>query len=216
MRDLTFTIEDAVIDRTAAVPLLLFRLRIVNATPEASVTNIQLHCQARIDATQRPYAVAERARLVELFGTEDRWAESLQSLFWAQTWVQVPAFATERHIDLPVACSYDLNVATTKYFYGLASGEVPLVFLFSGTVFYRNDAGYLQMDPISWGKQASFRLPLATWQGLMDIYYPDTAWLRIDREILAALSHYKREHGLTDWNQTLGALLRLQHAEIRP
>ena len=39
------------------------------------------------------------------------------------------------------ACTFDFNVAATKYFDGLEEGEVPSDFLFSGTVFYRTPAG---------------------------------------------------------------------------
>ena len=62
------------------------------------------------------------------------------------------------HVDLPVPCSFDFNVAATKYFYGLEGGEVPLAFLFSGTVFYRDADDFLQMEQIPWSKEAEYRL----------------------------------------------------------
>ena len=38
-------------------------------------------------------------------------------------------------IDVPVPCTFDFNVAMTKYVYGLDDGELPTSLLFSGTVF---------------------------------------------------------------------------------
>lgn len=216
MVELTFTIEGAEVDRYAAAPTLLFKLRVVNGTPAIAVANVQLHCQIRIEATRRPYTSRDREHLVELFGESHRWKETLQSLLWSHMNVQVPAFTGQSMVAIPVHCSFDLNVAITKYFFGLDEGEVPLAFLFSGTVFYRDSNGYLQMDAIPWTKEASYRLPVGVWRALMDFYYPDTAWLRIDREVLDGLYRYKREHGFTGWDDTLRALLTRQREESVP
>ena len=129
----------------------------------------------RIEATRRTYAPEDRERLIELFGVTHRWKDTLQSMLWTHTNVQVPAFDGQRIVELPVPCSFDFNVAATKYFFGIEGGEVPLVFLFSGTVFYRDAGGFLQMDLISWSKEASYRLPVRIWQELMDFYYPNSA-----------------------------------------
>ncbi|MGH6863209.1 MAG: DUF6084 family protein, partial [Methylocella sp.] len=119
-------------------------------------------------------------------------------------------------VELPVPCSFDFNVAATKYFFGLERGEVPLAFLFSGAVFYRDAGGHLQMDQISWSKEASFRLPVRIWQELMDFYYPNTAWLRIDREVFDEIYRYKRDNGFTGFDETLRALMTRQRAESLP
>jgi hypothetical protein len=216
MVDLTFTIEGAEVDRYAAAPTLLFKLRVVNGTPAVAVANVQLHCQIRVETTRRPYTSRDHEHLVELFGESHRWKETLQSLLWCHANVQVPAFTGQSTVALPVLCSFDLNVAITKYLFGLDEGEVPLAFLFSGTVFYRDSNGYLQMDAIPWSKEASYRLPVGVWQALMDFYYPDTAWLRIDREILDELYRYRRKHGFTGWDEALRALLTRQREETVP
>ena len=39
-----------------------------------------------------------------------------------------------------------MEVASSKYLYGLPDGEVPLAFNFNGTVHYRGDDGRLQMS----------------------------------------------------------------------
>ena len=60
---------------------------------------------------------------------------------------------------MPVPCTFDFNVAATKYFHGLSEGDLPLNFLFSGTVFYAGGSERLQVAPISWEKEAKFKLP---------------------------------------------------------
>lgn len=216
MVELTFAIEGAEVDRFAAAPSLNFKLWIASESPSVRVENVLLHCQIRIEPTRRTYTPDEREELTELFGATHRWKDTLQSMLWTHTNVQVPGFDGQRIVELPVPCSFDFNVAATKYFFGLEGGEVPLAFLFSGTVFYRDDGGLLQMDLISWSKEASYRLPVRIWQELMDFYYPNTAWLRIDREVFGELYRYKREHGLTGWDETLRALMTRQRAESLP
>ena len=104
-------------------------------------------------------------------------------------------------------CTYDFNVAATKYFYALSDGEVPITLLFSGTVFYAAADGALQVDQIPWEKEATFRLPVKTWQEMMDLYYPNSAWLRLYRDTFDRLHRYKIRHGLPTWEQALERLL---------
>jgi Family of unknown function (DUF6084) len=211
MVDLDFTPEGAEIEPYAAAPTLFFKVRVTNQTPDVAVQNVSLLCQVRIEATRRSYAAADHERLVELFGEMHRWSETLRSLLWTHTSVQVPAFETDRVVNLPIECCYDFNVAATKYFYGLEGGEVPLALLFSGTVFYRDaEAGSLQMDQISWSKEANYRLPVRLWQDMMDQYYPNSAWLRLDRDVFDEIYQYKRQQGFTTWEQTLHSLLKKQ------
>jgi hypothetical protein len=211
MVDLDFTAEGAEVEPYAAAPTLLFKVRITNRTPSVTIRNVALLCQVRIEAARRNYAPADHERLVELFGETHRWSETLRSMLWTHASVQVPAFDADRIVSLPVECSYDFNIAATKYFYGLEGGEVPLVLLFSGTVFYRDaDEGSLQMDQISWSKETAYRLPVRLWQEMMDHYYPGSAWLRIDREVFDEIYRLKRKMGFTTWEQTLRSLLERQ------
>lgn len=212
MVDLAFSVAGVDIERHAIAPTLLFKLRIASASP-ARVENILLNCQVRIEPTRRRYTADEQERLRDLFGEKQRWGETVHSMLWVHSSAQVPAFDDEVMIDLPVPCSFDFNVAATKYFYGLDSDEVPLTLLLSGTIFYRDDDGRLQMDQIPWSKEADFRLPVRLWRELIDQYYPDSAWLRLDRAAFDALARYKRDHGFTSWEQALHALLERQAME---
>jgi hypothetical protein len=215
MVDLVFTAEDVDVERYAVVPTLIFKLRITNPSPSIDVRNVLLQCQLRIDVTRRCYEQADQERLAELFGEPSRWRETLSSMLWTHATLQVPAFEGECVAGLPVQCSFDFNVAATKYFDGLRGGEVPVSLLFSGTVFYRDADGLLQMDQISWSKQANFRLRVDVWRKMMDLYYPNCAWLRIDREVFDELHRFKRENGFTGWDTALRALLRPQPMERR-
>jgi hypothetical protein len=115
--------------------------------------------------------------------------------------------------ELQVPCTFDFNIGATKYFDGLAGGDIPLLFLFSGTVFYSGREQTLQTARISWSKEARFRLPAATWRSLMEMYYPNTAWLGVRKDIFDRLSEYRTRHGLTNWEQAFEKLLASSQLE---
>lgn len=207
MVDLDFQVEGVEVEKYSASPLLLFSLRVANRTPDVAVQNIQLNCQIRIEPARRRYNDDERERLVELFGGPERWSETLRNLLWAHANVAVPAFHNETRVKLPAPCTHDLNIASGKYFRGLLDGEAPLTFLFSGSVFYREDAGPLQIQQIPWSKETTFRLPVETWQSLLETYYPGVDWLMLDRDVFDRLYRFKRQLGHLSFNDTLNYLL---------
>ncbi|MBV9782733.1 MAG: hypothetical protein JO264_02840 [Acidisphaera sp.] len=216
MVDLDFAVEDATVERHAASPHLAFGLRVINRTPAIAVRNVMLRCQIRIEPTRRPYRPSEKDRLVELFGTPERWGDTLRGFLWTHTGALVPGFDTACRIELPVPCSYDFNIAATKYFHGIEDGEVPLTLLFSGSVFYGDDDGQLQIDQIAWSKEASYRLPVALWHDMMRHYYPNGHWLCLDRDVFERLHAYKRRSGHPTWERALEALLDSVSAEAAP
>ncbi len=210
MPELAFRVEGAEVERFAAAPLIRLRLHVTNVEPAVRIRNVLLQCQIRIEATRRFYGSAEQSRLRELFGEPKDWSHTLRSLLWTHVNVTVPAFAGECIVDLPVPCSYDFNLAIAKYFYGLDAGEVPLLLLFSGTVFYDNAAGALQLDQIAWSKEANFRLPVSLWQEMTAHYYPDGTWLCLSRAVFERIYGYKRAHGFLTFEQALESLLDRQ------
>jgi hypothetical protein len=207
MPDLSFRIESAEVTPFAMAPTLGFGLRVVNATPDETVHNVVLRCQIRIEVTRRPYNAAEERRLGDLFGETSRWGQTLRPMLWTHASMVVPPFTGEILTELPVACTYDFNVAATKYFYGLEGGEVPLDFLFSGSVFHQRADGPLQVAPISWSEEARFRLPVATWQRLIDTYYPNQAWIQLRRDVFDRLYQYKVSHGIPTWEEAVERML---------
>jgi len=205
--DVSFVVEDASVVQFAAVPMLAFRLKVTASTPDRAIHSIALRCQIQIEAPRREYAADERARLVDLFGEPERWGQTLRSLLWTHASAVVPRFTGAAEIELQVPCTFDFNVGATKYFYGLSDGDVPLCFLFSGTVFYEGEDGGLQVAPISWDKEARFRLPQNVWRSLIDTYYPNSAWVVLRRDVFDRLYQLKLREGILTWDETLEHLL---------
>ena len=131
--ELAFAVEGAARLEHTAAPTLSFALRIESSGP---VRSLLLDTQIQIAARRRAYDDAAKERLFELFGPVEQWGSSLRTLLWTRLTSVVPAFGGGTVAQLHVPCSYDLEVAGSRYFDALADGDVPLEFLFSGTVFY--------------------------------------------------------------------------------
>ena len=215
MVDLDFAVEHASVAPHAVAPLLLFSLKVTNRTPEIPVRNVMLRCQVRIEPTRRRYGADEQDRLSDLFGAPHRWGETLHGFLWTHTSALIGAFETDCTFELPVPCSYDFNAAAAKYFHGLADGEAPLSLLFSGSIFYADEDGRLQIDQVSWTKEATYCLPVRLWQDMMRDYYPDGIWLCLGHDAFERLYAYKRQRGFATWEQALDALLPAQLQEAR-
>ena len=208
MPDLTLAIEGAEVVAYAAAPLLAFKVRITNAPIEEVVHTVAMRAQIQIEATRRPYTVQEQERLRDLFGEPDRWSQTLRSMLWTHASVVVPRFSGSVIADIAVPCTFDFNVAATKYFHGLSSGDLPLCFQFSGNVFYQGSDGAMQVAPISWEKEAKYRLPLKVWKDLMDMYYPNSAWLALRKDVFEKLYEYKVREGIPTWEEAIDRLLK--------
>jgi hypothetical protein len=202
---LAFAVTDGARLEHAATPTLRFALRVTSGG--AAVRSILLDTQIRIAATRRAYAPESDDRLFELFGARADWGTTLRSLLWTHTTLVVPPFTGATEVDLLVPCTYDLEVTATRYFDALADGDVPLEFLFSGTVFYSADDGRLQTARLSWELEAEYRLPVAVWRETMDHHFPGTAWLRLDRESHDRLVAYKSRRALPTWAAALDELM---------
>jgi hypothetical protein len=206
MPDLHFGVLSAEAQRYAVSPLLAFKIRVYNASKEP-IHSVALSCQVRIEPARRPYRTEEKPLLADLFGEPARWGQTLRSFLWTHTHTLIHSFTDTIEIDLPVPCTFDFNVAVTKYFHALSEGEVPLSLLFSGTIFYTGVTGNLQVAQVPWSKEASFFLPVRVWQDMMDHYYPNCAWLCLHRDTFEQLLRYKTGRGLPTWEQTLEQLL---------
>ena len=214
MPDLSFGIEGAEPVRYAVTPMLAFKLRVANANPGELIHSVALRCQIQIDVARRRYTADEQARMRDLFGEPERWSQTLRALLWTHASLIVPGFHGSTLVDLPIPCTFDFNVAATKYFDGLSEGEIPLQFLFSGTIFYADESESLQICPISWEQEARFRLPVKVWRDMMETYYPNTVWLNLRRDVFDRLNEYKTQHGIPTWEQALDRMLqRMLRAE---
>ncbi|MFI7130759.1 DUF6084 family protein [Nonomuraea sp. NPDC050153] len=187
----------------AVAPALRFQ---VHLRADAPVRALTLATQIRVDAAARGYDEHARQRLKELFGPPEEFGRNLSSLLWTQTVTHVPAFTGDTSAPITVACTYDFDVAATKYLHGLPDGEVPLRFLFTGTVFYLDD-GRLQAACLPWDTEADFRMPVRVWKDLMDRHFPDTAWIRLERGTFDRLYAHRVRHTLLGWDDAVRSLL---------
>jgi hypothetical protein len=208
MPDLNFQVYEAGVEPYAAAPLLVFKLGIANAEPDEPIHTVALRCQIQIEAARRRYSAEEQERLRDLFGEPERWSQTLRAMLWTHTSIIVTQFAGSAVVDPPVPCTFDFNVAATKYFAGLEGGEIPLCLQFSGTIFYEAEDGALQVAQIPWSKETRYRLPIRVWHDIMGVYYPNGAWLRLRRDVFDRLHRFKMRSGLPTWEQTLESLLR--------
>lgn len=205
MTDLVFDCIGVRAERYAAAPTVTFRLR-VSETSGAGIHALALRCQLRIEPQRRRYSDEEAERLADLFGDRSRWVETLKPLQFADLAVMLPGFQGSTEADLPVSCTYDFEVASAKYFDALADGEVPLLLLFSGTVFTKGPKG-LMVERVPWDKEAVCRMPVRVWREAMDVHFPGTAWIRLRRETFEALQRYKSHRALPTWDDALNTLI---------
>ena len=207
MPELNFEVIGAEAVAYSATPLLAFKLRITNADPNEVVQSVALRCQLQIEATHRKYGAQEQERLLDLFGEPERWSRTLRAMLWTHASTNVPQFQNSIVVDLPVACTFDFNVAAAKYFAGLDDGEVPLNLMFSGTIFYDQDDHGLQIEQIPWDREAKYRLPVRVWKEMIDIYYPNSAWLCLRRDVFEKLSQYKMARGIPTWEEAIESII---------
>jgi hypothetical protein len=205
MAELVFDWIGARAERYSAVPSLTLCLQISETTGQP-VDAIALRCQIRIEPQRRRYSGAEAERLHDLFGDTSRWADTLKPLQFTTVSVMVPGFSGRTQLDLPVPFTYDLEIASTRYFSSLDDGAAPLLLLFSGTVFAHGD-GRLQVQQVPWSKEISCGLPAKVWRESVDAHFPDSAWVTMRRDTLDELMRFKTRHALPTWDATLRALL---------
>jgi hypothetical protein len=213
--ELQFTIEGAEVVPYSAAPLLSFKTRIVNSGREETIHTIAMRAQIQIEVARRKYDSAEQERLRDLFGEPDRWGQTLRNLLWTHASVVVPRFTDSVVAEIPVPCTFDFNVAATKYFHGVTGGDLPLCFQFSGNVFYQGEDEALQVAPISWDKEARYRLPVTVWKSLMDMYYPNSAWLAIHKDTFEKLYQFKVREGIPTWEEAIERALNSLPETVR-
>jgi hypothetical protein len=207
MPDLDFRVESVAPVPFAAAPLLGFRIAVTNATPEQPIYSVALRAQIQLEVTRRRYSEQDQEQLQDLFGAPERWGQTLRNMLWTNASATVAPFTGSTTVEVQVPCTFDFNIAATKYFHGVEAGEIPLCFLFSGTVFYDGGDGTPQVSPISWSKEARFCLPVETWRDMMETYYPNSAWLCLRRDVFERLYQYKIRNGIPTWEAALERIL---------
>jgi hypothetical protein len=190
---------------------LKFKLHVSQSAPAGAqlvpIHAVALQCQIRIEPGRRGYAAPEQDKLLDLFDVPSRWGQTLRPMLWTHAGVGIGPFTDSIVVDLPVPCTFDFNVAVTKYFYALEGGEIPVNLYFSGTMFHEADDGALQVGQIPWDREAAFRLRVSIWKEMMEQYYPNSAWLCLRRDVFDRLYEFKSRHGVPTWEQALERLL---------
>ncbi len=207
MPDLNFRVTGVKPAARGLIPLLHFHVEVNNSPETELIQAVIPQAQIQIQSARRPYDDQEREKLSDLFGTPGRWGQTLRNRLWTHANTTVRPFVQATEAVLPIQCTYDLNITATKYFYALNEGEVPLLFLFSGTIFYAAPDGRLQAQQIPWEKECIYSMPVRIWQELMEYHYPNSAWVSLHRHVFEKLYAYKRSQGLPTWEQTIERLL---------
>jgi hypothetical protein len=228
MTSLTFEVIDARPEPHAAVPTIMLRGRVSESTG-GRVHALVLRVQIRIEPQRRRYAPEEEDRLYELFGAPAQWADSLRPFLWTHVTTTIGGFTGSTEFDLPVPCTYDFEVAGAKYLHALEGGEIPLILLFSGTAFTQAapvsgvgmwapgvagaglpgaGAGGFVAEPIAWNLEAAYRMLVSVWRGVMDLYFPNSGWVRVSRDTLDRLQHFKAAQAVPTWDQAFELLLK--------
>jgi hypothetical protein len=209
--ELAFTVEDAAGLEYAAVPTVRFRLAI-GVPSGAEIRSLLLDVQVQIAARRRSYDDLAQERLSDLFGTPERWGETLRTLPWLRTTVVVPAFTASTTVDVDLPLTYDLEVSASRYLQALDDGAVPLELLFGGTIFYATPEGRLQTALIPWTHEVEHPLPVRVWRETMDRHFPNSAWLRLDRDTYDRLLRYRSRAALPSWERAIDSLLQGEDA----
>jgi hypothetical protein len=215
MPELHFQIEGAEAVPHAATPLIALKLRITNFPATETIHAITLRCQVQIEPAKRRYVPNEQEKLLDLFGTPERWARTVKPLLWMNTSIAVPRFTGELLVDLELPCTFDFNVAATKYFHALNSGDIPVAIMFSGTLFYEGSNGALQISQVPWDRECIYRLPVSVWKDMMEMHHPNSAWLCLRRDTFEQLYNYKVRHGLPTWEQAIAKALASENASAK-
>jgi len=207
MPDLSFRIEGAEAVPHSATPLLTLKVRITANPSTMPIQNLLLQCQVQIEPSRRRYEPEEQQRLRDLFGEPSRWSQTLRSMLWTNATVVVPPFQGETVAEIPLPCTFDFTIATTKYFHGLEKGDIPVCALFSGTVFYAAEDGAWSVQKIPWDREANYRVPSQAWKEMMDLFYPNTAWLCLRRDIFDDLHQFKVSRGIPTWEEVFAKMM---------
>jgi uncharacterized protein DUF6084 len=204
MIDVAFAFVSVRSEPHAAAPTIVLRLRISTSSGRAVHAGI-VRGQLLIDPRRRRYTTDEAERVADLFGEPARWRDTMKTLLWTHVAIVVPAFEGSVEIDVPVACTYDFAIASSKFFHALDDGDVPVVGQFSGTLFVAATAGF-EVSQVPWDAEAAMRVPASVWREAMDQHFPNAAWIGLSRDAFDALSRFRTRRALPSWEAAIDAL----------
>ena len=202
MTQLQFAITGAAPKPRAASPAISFGLSIAsNERIEALV----LRAEVRIEPQWREYTGREKPLLNDLFGTPERWGQTLRTFSWADVPVMVTAFDEQTQATIDVPCTYDFDVAATRFLHAVNEGEIPLRFFFSGAIFTYGGNG-LSTERVAWSSEASYRMPEQVWRDALHAVYGDDALIRVSAQTLERLHALRSLSGAVSWDDLFARL----------
>jgi hypothetical protein len=71
------------------------------------------------------------------------------------------------------------------------------------------------VQQVSWDCEDRYDMPVPVWRELIRQHYPNTGWVRLSHETVAALAAYKSTRGLLSIEDAVTALLDAAHQEAR-
>lgn len=208
-----FTVADVAPEPYATTPVLTARIA-VSAPGDEPVHAIALRCQVRIEPLRRGYSDEEAVGLTDLFGPRERWATTQRTFLWQHCSAMVPSFTGATEVTLALECTYDFEVAAAKYLHALRDGALPLQFLFNGTVFMAGQRGF-SVQQVPWDREDRYDMPVAVWRDLIRQHYPNSGWVRLSHDTVAALHAYKSARGLLSNDDAITALLGAAREQAR-
>lgn len=212
MTGVDFTVLDVAPEPYAVTPVLTARVG-VTADGDDPVHAIALRSQVRIEPARRPYTDDEAAGLTDLFGPRERWTSTQHGFLWQHCTAMVPGFTGHTAVDLALECTYDFEVAAAKYLQALRDGAVPLQFLFSGTVFVNSGRGF-SVRQVPWDREYRYDMPVGVWHALIAQHFPNSGWVRLSHETIAALVAYKSARGVLDLDGAVTSLLNAERTGV--
>ncbi|MEO7352497.1 MAG: DUF6084 family protein [Marmoricola sp.] len=214
MGDYTFSVPEIFAEPYAATPQLTARVRIEESTGQV-VHAMALRCQVRIEPQRRGYTKPDEIGLSSLFGNRDRWKDTLRPFLWMQCSTTVQGFTGVTEADLPLPCTYDFEVAGSRFLHAVGEGTIPLCLMFSGTIFLKGGTSGFAVEQIPWDCDARYDLPVSVWQDMMRAHFPNLGWIKLDRDVLDQIADYRTRHGLTSWEETVQHLLASESEALR-
>jgi hypothetical protein len=190
-----------------ATPALRFTVGVSDESGR-EVYTIALTAHVQIDADRRGYDPETRERLLDLFGEPERIPVTAGVVPIGRVETLVPSFSGSGTFELHVPVSGDLELAASRYLASLSGGTVPLTFLFNGSVFYCGERDRLQVTLVPWSSSARFRLPVSTWNGVLERRYGSSGFVRLGGETLEALRARRAALGLPTLEATIAEAIR--------
>ena len=163
-----------------------------------------LRCQIQIEVTRRRYAPEEEERLRDLFGEPERWGTDAAHHALDPRQRRGPRVRRQHHRRPAGALHLRLQCRGDEVFRRAREARCRCASCSAARVLRGSGCAALQVAPISWTKEATFRLPVTTWRELMDALLPEQRLaLPAPRRLRPAVRVQDGERAFPTWEQAL-------------